>query len=294
MSLAGLRHACAAAVLTVLAGGPGNAQSFNQFFGFGDSTIDSGWYKSALPNSTNAVFNRDFAIAVNQGAGVATTSPGLVSAQYLAGRFGLDASPANQPGGTDYATGGARDAAFNVGFGNQGAVPTVTQVNNYLGANGGVANGNALYLISSGGNDILYATGNLPAAAQSAYVATAADALVGGITRLAQAGARYILVPDQPQSFFGNAASQALAASYNSTHLGRSGCGPRQFYPGRCQCHVPGDHLEFFRVRPCCRRRTGLHAAGRCRHWLGVAVLGDVDHFDPGCAERSPDPLPCR
>lgn len=208
-----------------------NAQSFNQFVGFGDSTIDSGWYKNASPNSTNAIFNRDFAIAVKEGAGVATTSPGLVSAQYLAGRFGLTANPANQSGGTDYATGGARDAAFNIGWGNQGAVPTVTQINNYLGATGGVANGNALYLISSGGNDILYATGNLTAAAQSAYVTTAANALVVGITRLGHAGAGYILIADQPQSFFGNAASQALATSYNSTLWGGLAAAGVNFVP---------------------------------------------------------------
>jgi outer membrane lipase/esterase len=231
MSSAGLRCACAAAALTVLAGGSADAQSFNQFFAFGDSTVDSGWYKNAAPNSTNAIFNRDFAIAVKEGAGAATTSPGLVSAQYLAGRFGLTANPANQPGGTDYATGGARDAAFNVGFGNQGAVPTVTQISNYLGASGGVANGSALYLISSGGNDILYATGNLPATAQSAYVTTAANALVVSIAGLAQAGARYILVPDQPQSIFGNAASQALAASYNSTLWGGLAAAHVNFVP---------------------------------------------------------------
>ena len=163
MSSAALRRAWAAAIMSVLAGGAANAQSINQFFAFGDSAVDSGWYKNAPPNSTSAIFNRDFAIAVKEGAGAATTSPGLVSPQYLAGRFGISANPANQPGGTDYATGGARDAAFNVGFGNQGAVPTVTQISNYLAANGGVANGNALYLISSGGNDVLFAAGNLPA-----------------------------------------------------------------------------------------------------------------------------------
>ena len=218
-------------MLSVLAGGGANAQSINQFFAFGDSTVDSGWYKNAPPNSTSAIFNRDFAIAVKEGAGAATTSPGLVSPQYLAGRFGLSANPANQPGGTDYATGGARDAAFNVGFGNQGAVPTVTQISNYLAASGGVANASALYLISSGGNDVLFATGNLPTPAQSTYVTTAANALAVSITQLARAGARYILVPDQPQSVFGNAASRALAASYNTTLWGDLAAAHVNFIP---------------------------------------------------------------
>jgi outer membrane lipase/esterase len=214
------RRAMLAAFIAGIAGvtfsSRAESQSFSRFVGFGDSTIDSGWYKNAAPNSVNPIFNADFAIAVTQGAGAATTSPGLVSSQYLAAFFGLSANPANQPGGSNYATGGARDAQFNVGTGNQGAVPTVTQIGVYLAANNGIANSNTLYLISSGGNDIIYATGNLPAAAQSAYVTTAATALVSAIVSLAQAGARYILVPNQPQSF-GDPTTRALNASYNNT-----------------------------------------------------------------------------
>src|SRR5690348_16407460 len=69
------------AVATVTAAGCCSAagQAFSQFVGFGDSTIDSGWYRNAAPNSTNPVYNADFAIAVTQGGGKATTNPGLVS-----------------------------------------------------------------------------------------------------------------------------------------------------------------------------------------------------------------------
>src|SRR5579862_4829954 len=167
---------------------PAFSQPFNQFVGFGDSTIDSGWYRNPAtpPNSTSATFNADFAIAVTQGGGKATTNPGLVSSEFLAGSFGLTGIPANQPGGTNYATGDARNAEFNTGTPNslQGAVPTVVQIGNYLAANSGIANPNALYLISSGGNDVSFAAGNLPSVAQARYVVGAADDLVAGIARL--------------------------------------------------------------------------------------------------------------
>lgn len=197
---------------------PSASQSFSQFIAFGDSTVDSGWYRNAAPNSTNPTFNTDFAIAVTQGGGAATTNPGPVNAQLLAGYFGLTANPANTPGGTDYATGDARNAQLNTGVPNslQGAVPTVTQIGDYLAANGGSANPNALYLISSGGNDISYALANLPVGSQSAYVVGAANALVGAIARLQGAGARTFVIPDTPQSF-GGTAIEALRATYNTT-----------------------------------------------------------------------------
>ena len=69
--------------------------------------------------------------------------------------------PADQ-GGSNYATSGAKNVTINTvdtgGF--MAAVPTVTQISNYLAASGGQANSNAIYLISSGGNDVSYALGN--------------------------------------------------------------------------------------------------------------------------------------
>jgi outer membrane lipase/esterase len=222
----------ATAALIVAATSPAASQTINQFIGFGDSTMDSGWYRNAAPNSTNPIYNADFAVAVTQGGGKATTNPGLVSSEFLAGAFGLTAIPANQPGGTNYATGDARNAQTNVGVPNspQGAVPTVTQINNYLAANNGVANAAALYLISSGGNDISYAIGNLPSAARTAYVIAAANDLVAGIARLATAGARIIVVPNQPQSF-GGAALEALRTAYDSALWGGLAAARVNFIP---------------------------------------------------------------
>lgn len=97
---------------------PAASQSVSQVVVFGDSTIDSGWYRNAAPNSTNPTCNTDFAIAVTQGGGTATTNPGPINSQLLAGFFGLTANPANTPGGTDYATGDARNAQTNTGLAN--------------------------------------------------------------------------------------------------------------------------------------------------------------------------------
>ena len=226
---------CAGAVITasmVAASSPAASQTTNQFIGFGDSTIDSGWYRNAAPNSTNPIYNADFAIAVTQGGGKATTNPGLVSSEFLTGAFGQTAIPANQPGGTNYATGDARNAQTNVGVPNslQGAVPTVTQINNYLAANNGVANAAALYLISSGGNDVSYAAGNLPSAARTPYVIAAANDLVAGIAKLAAAGARIIVVPNQPQSF-GGATLEALRTAYDNALWGGLAAARVNFIP---------------------------------------------------------------
>jgi outer membrane lipase/esterase len=192
----------------VFANAPAAAQSFNQFVGFGDSTIDSGAYRSLASPGGGLNFNAMWAAAVAAGAGKPTSSPGLMSSEALAAAFGLSAVPSDQ-GGTNYATSGAKNldvnSSANGGFG--AAVPTVTQINNYLAANGGRANPNALYLISSGGNDIGFATGNsgtgpFPQNPQD-YLVSAAQGLASAVAKLQAAGARFIVVPNQPFSFDG-------------------------------------------------------------------------------------------
>ena len=159
-----------------------SAQSLSRFFGFGDSTIDSGWYRNAT--SGGAGFDARIAAAVAAGGRGTPGGPGLMNSEVLALHFGLGALPANQPGGgTNYATSGARNAEVNLAGSGLflGAVPTVTQINNYL-ATYGAADPRALYLISSGGNDVAFALDNLAAGARNAYVTTAANNLVAGIT----------------------------------------------------------------------------------------------------------------
>src|ERR1700750_2762731 len=106
---------------------PAASQTLNQFIGFGDSTIDSGYYR-ALPNpGGGATFNALWPAAVAAGAGKPTSSPGLMSSEALAAQFGLSAAPSNQ-GGSNYATSGAKNVDVNtaVNGGFQQAIPTVT------------------------------------------------------------------------------------------------------------------------------------------------------------------------
>jgi outer membrane lipase/esterase len=195
-----------AAGLLISANEPAAAQTVNQFIGFGDSSIDSGYYRT-LPNpGGGALFNSFWAAAVAAGAGPPTSSPGLMNSQVLAARFGLTALPADQ-GGTNYATSGAKNVTVNNGQtgGFTAAIPTDTQISNYLAASGGRANPNGIYLISSGGNDISFATGGsgtgpFPSNPQ-AYLISAANSLASSVASLQAAGARYFVVPDQPYSF---------------------------------------------------------------------------------------------
>jgi outer membrane lipase/esterase len=212
----------------VVASGPAAAQTFNQFVGFGDSTIDSGSYRIlASPGSTNATYNSLWQSGVAAGAGKPTTSPGLVSSEALAALFGLAAVPADQ-GGSNYATSGAKNVTINTvntgGF--MAAVPTVTQISNYLAASGGQANSNAIYLINAGGNDVSYALGNTGKAPfpadPTAYVVSAANSLVSAVASLKAAGARYFVVVDLPYSFptgggSGNADTRAERLTYSQT-----------------------------------------------------------------------------
>jgi outer membrane lipase/esterase len=179
---------------------PSVAQPFNQVIVFGDSNVDSGYYK-ALPNpGGSATYNSLWPTAVADGAGAPTTNPGPVKSQVLASILGLTANPANTSNGTNYATSGAKNVTVNNaqtgGF--TAAIPTVTQVANYLAKNGGVANSQALYLIYSGDNGVKYAAGETGAgpfpANPQAYVMQAAGQLADAIQSLFNAGAKSFIV----------------------------------------------------------------------------------------------------
>jgi outer membrane lipase/esterase len=199
----------AAIVFALVSGAaPASAQpTFTQAIIFGDSTVDSGYYKALPSPKANPTYDALWAQAVAAGAGAPTSSPGLMNSQVLAAYFGLPALPANQPGGTDYATSGAKGVRVNNaqtgGFG--AAVPTVDQIANYLSANGGRANPNGLYLISTGGNDVSYAlgqSGNGPYPSNpNQYLLNVANNVASAVAQLQAAGARYIIVPDLPYSF---------------------------------------------------------------------------------------------
>ncbi len=199
--------AVAALLLALAAPSPVQAQHVNQIVTFGDSTVDSGWYKNST--SGTAGFDARIATAIAQGSQVSFTTPGgLMPTQVLGTYLGLPSDPANQPGGANYATGGARGYLSNVNIpGNalfQGAVPVSAQIQNYLASVGGRANPDGLYVISTGGNDQNYAFNLLVSGSPLAggatnrtqYFNNVADNLVTSVASLSAAGARYIIVPN--------------------------------------------------------------------------------------------------
>ena len=184
------------------------AADYSNAIFFGDSLSDAGSYAPALP----------------PGTGRFTTNPGPVWTEALGSRLGLTITPANQ-GGTDHAMGGARvsqqpgvpDAPPT-----DNAIPVTGQVANYLTANGGASDPDALYSVWAGANDIFTiapTAASDPAAAQ-AYLQTTAAELATEVARLAATGARHIIVwnvPDIGASPFG--ASQGAAGAAGLTEL---------------------------------------------------------------------------
>lgn len=210
------RHKAVLVAGLLLASGPAWSQTFSQFVGFGDSSIDSGYYRTITNPRGGNFTDAQWSAAVAAGGGKPTTSTGLMGSEALAAAFGLSGAPANQ-GGSNYATSGAKDVLVNNATtgGFRAAVPTVTQISNYLASVGGQANPNGLYLISSGGNDITYADGGTFTNAQArSYLTSAANSLASSIATLQAAGARYILVPDLAYSF-GNATAQQYKLLYS-------------------------------------------------------------------------------
>jgi phospholipase/lecithinase/hemolysin len=143
------------------------ASSFSAFYTFGDSTVDSGWWKGALngqcgggvssPCDTgNPNFNDKISSAIADGGTGTGVGVGQTMTQDLAKDFGVTSLAANRPGGTNYAISGALSSVYNgAGNLNPNLPSTAGQIANYLGAApSNLADPSALYLISSGGNDV--------------------------------------------------------------------------------------------------------------------------------------------
>jgi phospholipase/lecithinase/hemolysin len=190
------------------------AATYNNLFVFGDSTVDSGWWAGALatpaqcggvtaPCETGST-GKDTLISNAIAAGGSPPANGapvgagnMNNVQDLAAKFGLTANPANQPGGTNYAISGALSAPVG-GSGNLNSntnLPsTMTQIANYLTVHP-TADASALYVISSGGNDVTYANDNFTTlAAKEMFLSGQATALAGEISSLQTAGAKSIVV----------------------------------------------------------------------------------------------------
>jgi outer membrane lipase/esterase len=183
-----------AAALLPLCGAAVEAQPFNQFIGFGDSAIDSGWYFTHTYN-TNATVQALYNASRAAGGGYPTTPGGRMNSTILASLFGQTAIPVGEPGGTNYAAGGATNVPY---AGSTTLAPTtVSQIQTYLSNVNGAANPNALYMISSGGNDILDAIcpSGVCVANAAQLATTSAGALSAAIAQLHAAGGRTFVVP---------------------------------------------------------------------------------------------------
>ena len=215
-------------VFAALAAPAAQAQSspFSGVYVFGDSLSDAGYYRpvlsaSGLPPQVVAALGRF------------TTNPGPVWSEILSQYYGYAPAPSNVDGGNIYAQGGARvsqpSASTPPGHPQR---PVSTQIDEFLAANGGAADPNALYAVWAGANDFLqniaaFQGGAIDQATLQTNVLGAAQSEIGQIARLRAAGARYIMVVSLPNigltpaSQAGGAAAAAgataLSAGYNTT-----------------------------------------------------------------------------
>ena len=185
---------------------------FTQTVFFGDSLTDAGFFRPLLPLSVRPV------------TGQFTTNPGYVWSQYLADYYGTTANPnGNGQTGTNYAAGGARVGVNSTGA--LGPIPSMaTQTANYLAANGGRADAQALYTVWGGANDLFAITSG--GADPTTTIGGAVTAQIGIVGTLTQAGAQYILVPTVPdlgvtpafraQGALAQAQGTALTVNYNN------------------------------------------------------------------------------
>lgn len=182
------------------------AQAYDSVVVFGDSLSDNGNLAAKFGGAVPAApyFNGRF-------------SNGPVSVEVMAQQLGLPLK--------DYAYGGALTGTDNQ-FQAQNPLVANTgmlaQVNKYLQS--GPANGNALYVVSGGGNDFLAAISSGNLSNPSAIITTAVTNLVTEVGMLYGAGARAFLVPLLPDlgtTYYATsgalpaASLSALSASFN-------------------------------------------------------------------------------
>ncbi|PZP31034.1 MAG: hypothetical protein DI603_13700 [Roseateles depolymerans] len=213
---------CAGLVLSLTATLAG-ASGYSALYVFGDSLSDGGNNALLIGTDPTQVISGDTYYArVPYASGTYTN--GQVWTQYLAQSLGLPLTP-SLAGGGNYAFGGAET-------GLDGAdVPVIpgfpfsmrSQLGMYLGATSGVADPNALYIVSGGGNNIRAALEAVAGGADpmSTFTATvgsyAADMayIVGG---LQAAGAQHVLVLNTP-NFGLTPLAQALGVTTTASQL---------------------------------------------------------------------------
>jgi outer membrane lipase/esterase len=220
------RLALLAALLSVTALNAAVAAGFDQLIAFGDSTLDTGYFRYTTSGSQAA--DTAMVNAVNQGATGGWAGNGVMNTTILAEKFGLTAAPVDAPGGgTNYANGGATTIYNPAGAAYPDNICTIQEIENYLTSVHGVANSNALYLIKTGDNDATYfnTQSQNPAwlAQHPNYLNGVAAALAVEVATLQAAGARIIVVRNSYDSALmaqqGGTIDPALAGDYANAKL---------------------------------------------------------------------------
>lgn len=198
-----MKKTCLALALMALHAGT-QAQAFSSTYFIGDSLTDSGQFGSRF-----------------------TTNPGQVWSQVLAQKLEGSAAPSSQ-GGSNYAVGGARvavdellDPSSPPGPTNPPLPAMTTQAAQLLAQHHGRLDGNALYTVWGGPNDLFAAVKD--PFSMSQIIEESVSQQAGLINTLSQAGARYILVPNIPDlgmtpEFAGSPISAGLATILSETY----------------------------------------------------------------------------
>ncbi len=222
----------AALLLAILAGSAAAADGpFSQFINFGDSLSDAGNFPdvgSPLLGS-NPTGGLRFTNRTGPTYGDNNVEySGQVATQLLAERLGLTSLPSTpllpqlltgNPDGTNYAVGGYRTDQILDSITGTSTVATGGLSRSrpgYLVENP-QADPNALYYLNGGANDIFQLS------SRPITMAAAAGDLVAGVSALAEAGARYIIVSDLPDvgstplgTFTDSVQLNALSDQYNA------------------------------------------------------------------------------
>ena len=196
----------AAAVLSLP--GTADAGSPDQFIGFGDSTMDSGYFRfnptggspSLPPGAPSNALDIAIARTVAAGGSGAFLGPGVVDTIQIAEKFGLSGAPfiIGGGGGTNYANGSAQTVSTTAGNGYfkglYNNVPITTQIYDYLATVNNHANPNALYMVSYGGNDLMWLQNQAAPPPWQPFITGLANSLSTGMAALQAAGGRTIMV----------------------------------------------------------------------------------------------------
>lgn len=195
--------AVVALAAATLASVPAQAGPFSALYVFGDSLSDDGNNAAAagLYDPAQVVTGNSYVPSATY-APARTYSNGPVWATYFATMLGVPLAP-SVLGGTDFAFGGATTGTPGPGAGGF-PFSLLAQVGGYLGATGGVASPNALYVIAGGGNNARAALAAIAAtpANASAIIGGAAASFASDIGTMVDAlqagGAQHILVWNTP------------------------------------------------------------------------------------------------